>query len=105
MSGAFLRRRDWIARALPVEHFSAAGNTQRIGIMKTDDVSETVREIREETIEAIVEDAISEGAYPEQWDVDSLHSRTLAVFGLDLSVREWAAATSRRLRPRPIRRS
>ena len=53
--------------------------------------SGTVREYREETIEAIVEDAIPAGAYPEQWDVDSLHSRTLAVFGLDLPVREWAA--------------
>ncbi|MDE0717767.1 MAG: preprotein translocase subunit SecA, partial [Rhodospirillaceae bacterium] len=38
---------------------------QRIGIMKTDDVSETIREYREEAIEAIVEDAIPEGAYAE----------------------------------------
>ena len=70
MSGALLRRRDRTARALPVQHFSAAVNTQRIGIMKTDDVSETVREYREETIEAIVEDAIPEGAYgraPQLW--------------------------------------
>ena len=64
---------------------------QRIGIMKTDDVSETIRGYREEAIEAIVEDAIPEGAYAEQWDIDSLYNRTLGVFGLDLPVRDWAA--------------
>ncbi len=64
---------------------------QRIGIMKTDDVSETVRDYREEAIEAIVEDAIPEGAYAEQWDIEGLHTRILGVFGLDLPIREWAA--------------
>ena len=64
---------------------------QRIGIMKTDDVSETIREYREEAIEAIVEDSIPEGAYAEQWDIESLYTRTLGIFGLDLPIREWAA--------------
>ncbi len=64
---------------------------QRIGIMKTDDVSGTIREYREEAIEAIVEDAIPEGAYAEQWDIEGLHTRVLGVFGLDLPIREWAA--------------
>ena len=64
---------------------------QRIGIMKTDDVSETVRDYREEAIEAIVEDAIPEGAYAEQWDIEGLHTRILGVFGLDLPIPEWAA--------------
>ena len=64
---------------------------QRIGIMKTDDVSERIREYREEAVEAIVEDAIPERAYAEQWDVDGLYNRALGVFGLDLPVREWVA--------------
>ena len=64
---------------------------QRIGIMKTDDVSERIREYREESVEAIVEDAIPERAYAEQWDVDGLYNRTIGVFGLDLPVREWVA--------------
>ena len=64
---------------------------QRIGIMKTDDVSERIREYREEAVEAIVEDAIPERAYAEQWDVDGLYNRTLGVFGLDLPVRKWVA--------------
>ncbi len=64
---------------------------QRIGIMKTDDVSETIRGYREEAIEAVVEDSIPEGAYAEQWDIDSLYNRTLGVFGLDLPIRDWAA--------------
>ena len=64
---------------------------QRIGIMKTDDVSDTVRDYREEAIEAIVEDAIPEGAYAEQWDIEGLHTRILGVFGLDLPIPEWAA--------------
>ena len=64
---------------------------QRIGIMKTDDVSERIREYREEAVEAIVEDAIPERAYAEQWDVDGLYNRALGVFGLDLPVRKWVA--------------
>ena len=63
---------------------------QRIGIMKTDDVSGTIRDYREEAIEAIVEDAIPEGAYAEQWDIEGLDTRILGVFGLHLPIREWA---------------
>jgi len=64
---------------------------QRIDIMKTDDVSEQIKDYREETVESIVEEFIPEGAYAEQWDIDGLHTRIMAVFGLDLPVKEWAA--------------
>ena len=64
---------------------------QRIDIMKTDDVSETIKDYREETVESIVQESIPEGAYAEQWDLESLHTRVLGVFGLDLPVKEWAA--------------
>ena len=45
---------------------------------------------REEVVETIVQDGIPEGAYHEQWDLDGLHTRTIATFGLDLPVKEWA---------------
>ena len=64
---------------------------QRIDIMEKEDVSDMIRGMREETVEAVVQDAIPEGAYSEQWDIDGLHTRALAVFGLDLPVKEWAA--------------
>ncbi len=65
--------------------------TQRIDLMKTDDVSVQIKEYREETVEAVVEECIPEGAYAEQWDIDGLHTRIMSVFGLDLPIKEWAA--------------
>ncbi|MEQ8699776.1 MAG: SEC-C metal-binding domain-containing protein, partial [Bauldia litoralis] len=64
---------------------------QRRDIMQREDVSEQIQEMREQSIEAVVQDCIPEGAYPEQWDTAGLHTRTLALLGLDLPVKEWAA--------------
>ena len=63
---------------------------QRIDIMRSDDVSETVQDMREEVVEELVEKHIPEDAYQEQWDVDGLHTEVQATFGLDLPLKEWA---------------
>jgi preprotein translocase subunit SecA len=63
---------------------------QRKAFMTADDVSETVAEMRRETIGAMVDKAIPENAYPEQWDLETLQNRVLTVLGLDLPVAEWA---------------
>ncbi|MFB9355624.1 preprotein translocase subunit SecA [Sneathiella chinensis] len=63
---------------------------QRIDLMEQDDVSETVNEMREDTIDNLVDTHIPEKAYPEQWDVQGLREEVRKVLALDLPVDEWA---------------
>ncbi len=63
---------------------------QRKDLMLTDDVSETIVEMREQAIEEAVARCIPQKAYAEQWDVDGLHEEALRLLGLDLPVKDWA---------------
>jgi preprotein translocase subunit SecA len=63
---------------------------QRKAFMMAEDVSETVAEMRRETVGAMVDKAIPENAYPEQWDVAGLQEKVSSVLGLDLPVADWA---------------
>ncbi|CAA9276614.1 MAG: Protein translocase subunit SecA, partial [uncultured Acetobacteraceae bacterium] len=63
---------------------------QRRAFMRADDVSETVAEMRRETVAAMVDRAIPENAYPEQWDLAGLEDKVRNTLGLDLPVAEWA---------------
>ena len=63
---------------------------QRKDLMSTNDVSETVVSMRENVVDAVVGRRIPEKAYAEQWDTAGLHAEVLRIFGLDLSVEEWA---------------
>jgi len=46
--------------------------------------------MRHEVVDEIVSAAIPENAYPEQWNVDSLHLEVQRIFGLDLPIADWA---------------
>jgi len=63
---------------------------QRIELMKRDDVSETVRDMRHDVIDSMVTEHIPPKAYPDQWDTEGLKQQVLEVLGLDLPVEEWA---------------
>ncbi|MFQ5973613.1 MAG: SEC-C metal-binding domain-containing protein, partial [Alphaproteobacteria bacterium] len=63
---------------------------QRKDLMRTDDVSETVKAMREEVLDQLVGRCIPEKAFAEQWDTNALHEETLRIFGLDLPVTDWA---------------
>jgi len=63
---------------------------QRRSFMIAEDVSETIAQMRHETIGAIVDKAIPENAYPEQWDLATLETSVREVLGLDLPVADWA---------------
>ena len=63
---------------------------QRRAFMAAADVAETVAEMRHETITGMVDAAIPENAYPEQWDLDGLATRVRETLGLDLPVADWA---------------
>ncbi len=63
---------------------------QRRELMETDNVSDTVNQMRHEVIEDLVQRCIPAKAYAEQWDVAALHEDTLRILGLDLPVADWA---------------
>ena len=64
---------------------------QRRDLMNVTDVSETIVEMRHETVDVLVRRHVPEHAYPEQWDVEGLHTEVARVFGLDIPVKDWAA--------------
>src|SRR5690606_8622300 len=45
---------------------------QRLELIEAKDVSDTVRDMRHQVIEDLVEQCIPEKAYPEQWDAETL---------------------------------
>jgi preprotein translocase subunit SecA len=63
---------------------------QRRELMTTDDVQQTVLEMRSHVIDRLIEKHIPKQAYPEQWDVSGLHAEVMNIFGLDLPFAAWA---------------
>jgi preprotein translocase subunit SecA len=64
---------------------------QRIDLMKSTDVSETFKDMRDQVLEDLVATNIPEKAYAEQWKTETLALETKRIFALDLPLQEWAA--------------
>ncbi|ONG56027.1 preprotein translocase subunit SecA [Pseudoroseomonas deserti] len=62
---------------------------QRKTFMQAADVSETVEEMRRETVADMVARAIPENAYAENWDLVGLQNKVLTELGLDLPIEAW----------------
>ena len=63
---------------------------QRIDMMRTEDLSDEIAGMRQQTIDDLVARHIPEKAYPEQWDVAGLAEDCDKYLGLNLPVVEWA---------------
>jgi len=63
---------------------------QRKEIMSAREVAATVADMRNETIDEIVAQAIPENSLAEQWDIPALHAECLRLLALDLPLAEWA---------------
>jgi preprotein translocase subunit SecA len=63
---------------------------QRIDLMRDENVTETVADMRHALIDDLVSRHIPENAYPEQWDVAGLHDAVKHILNLDLPVQDWA---------------
>jgi len=63
---------------------------QRIEMMRLDDVSEVVRDMRHQVIDDLVGVHIPERAYPEQWDTPGLKNEVAKYLNLELPVEAWA---------------
>ena len=63
---------------------------QRRDLMDSNDVSDTIIEVRSNVIDLMVSRCMPEKSYAEQWEMGSLHEEVLRVFGLDLPLSDWA---------------
>jgi preprotein translocase subunit SecA len=63
---------------------------QRIDIMSADNVADTIRDMRDEIANELVDRHIPEKAYAEQWDAAGLQAEVLRLFSLDLPIADWA---------------
>ncbi len=64
---------------------------QRKTLMVTEDVSDTISDMREQVIDGLVTSCIPEKAYPEQWDTDVLRDGVRDLLNLDLPIGDWAS--------------
>jgi len=62
---------------------------QRADIMDAESVSDTIGDMRAETVASIVAVSCPPGTYPEQWDVAALKESVDVVFGLQPPVEAW----------------
>ncbi len=62
---------------------------QRADIMDAETVGDVVEDMRTETVNSLIGEAIPPNSYPEQWDMELLKERLGAVFGLTPPVDEW----------------
>jgi preprotein translocase subunit SecA len=65
---------------------------QRADIMDAETVGDVVADMRAETVNAIVAEAIPMGTYPEQWDVAGLTARASEILNVEAPVADWIAA-------------
>jgi preprotein translocase subunit SecA len=67
---------------------------QRADIMDAETVGDVVEDMRAETVNALVGEAIPPNSYPEQWDIPLLKERAEAVFGLTPPFDDWVKEES-----------
>ncbi|MGI3210640.1 preprotein translocase subunit SecA [Roseovarius tibetensis] len=63
---------------------------QRLDIMKAEDLSEIVGEMRAEVITDLVDQYMPPKTYADQWDTEGLHAAVLEHLSMDLPVVDWA---------------
>ncbi len=64
---------------------------QRLDIMKADDLSEIVGDMRAEVIADMVDEFMPPKTYADQWDTDGLQAAVRERLNMDLPVADWAA--------------
>jgi len=63
--------------------------TQRNEMMAADDLSDVVKNVREDVVNDIVSEFIPHGSLDEQWDLDGLQETIHNEFGQDMPVAQW----------------
>ncbi|WP_341760549.1 preprotein translocase subunit SecA [Candidatus Endowatersipora endosymbiont of Watersipora subatra] len=63
---------------------------QRIDIMSSDNLSEYIKDMREDTIEELINSAVPEKSYSDQWSIEKLKDSVQHYLNLDLPIKDWA---------------
>ncbi|MEO1019783.1 MAG: preprotein translocase subunit SecA, partial [Pseudomonadota bacterium] len=63
---------------------------QRLELMQSEEVTDTVRDMRHQTIEDLVSRHIPEREYAENWDIEGLKKDILRYLALDVPIADWA---------------
>ena len=63
---------------------------QRLDIMRADDQTEIIDDMRNDVIDDLINIHIPPKSYPDQWDLDGLKGALKNGMNLDLPVKEWA---------------
>jgi preprotein translocase subunit SecA len=63
---------------------------QRIELIRTDEITDTIADMRRETIENLVIDHIPPNAYPEQWDSEGLAKALAERLRINAPIPAWA---------------
>ncbi|MDB5561480.1 MAG: SecA, partial [Hyphomicrobiales bacterium] len=62
---------------------------QRLEMMDSEDVAETITEMRHDVVDAIIEKSIPHNSYPEQWLVEELEAAAETYLNVKVPVQEW----------------
>lgn len=62
---------------------------QRNELMASDDISDLLREMREEVVDQLVDEYIPPQSVPEQWDIPGLETAIETEFGTQLPIQAW----------------
>jgi Preprotein translocase subunit SecA (ATPase, RNA helicase) len=64
---------------------------QRIELIKSNNISEIVKDMRDEVIDTLIANCIPEKAFPDQWNSEELTIEIKRIFNLDLPIVAWAS--------------
>ncbi len=64
---------------------------QRMEFMQAENVTDTIEDMRDQVIDAMVARTMPEKAYAEQWDLNGLEEALRQDFAIEMPVRDWAA--------------
>ena len=63
---------------------------QRLDIMKTDELSEIISDMRDDVIDDLIDTHMPPKSYAEQWDTQGLYAAVIEHLNLDLPIIAWA---------------
>ena len=63
---------------------------QRFEIMESEDLSDVVKDMRDQVIDDLVDVNIPEKSYADQWNAEGLYGQVIEQIGIDVPVIDWA---------------